>query len=142
MSASGTTGDIAPQASSNAISLSYSTASSGQIGTVTLDLKSDGTGIDGLGMLDLGTVTIPVVVDPKLTIAAAALQSSNGIALTGTIDSGDAGLTILIVDGVTQIGAAIASSSGAWSTNVTVSSQGVHLPHRPGYQFGGHRRFE
>ena len=40
----------------------FSTSTPGPIGTVTLDLKSDGTGIDGLGVTDLGDVTIPVAV--------------------------------------------------------------------------------
>jgi hypothetical protein len=72
VTASGTTGDITPQ-QSGTIAVDFSTSTAGAIGTVTLDLKSDGTGIDGLGVTDLGDVTVPVSVtgnnyaDPEIT---------------------------------------------------------------------------
>ncbi len=56
-----TTGDIKPLDDAT-IGVNFSTSTPGQIGSVTLDLKSDGAGIDGLGMTDLGDVTIPIVV--------------------------------------------------------------------------------
>ena len=59
----GPTGEIAPHATSNAISVGYSTASVGTVGTVTLDFTTDGTGIDGLGTEDLGDRTYSVVID-------------------------------------------------------------------------------
>jgi hypothetical protein len=61
VTATGTTGDIAAQ-QSGSIAVDFSTATAGQIGTVTLDLKSDGTGIDTLGTTDLGDVTVPITV--------------------------------------------------------------------------------
>jgi len=45
--------------SSNAITLGFSTASAGTVsGTVTLGFESDGTGIDGLGITNLGNQTV------------------------------------------------------------------------------------
>ena len=75
--ASGTTGDIKPQAD-GAIAVHFSTATAGAVGTVTLDLKSDGTGIDGLGMTDLGDVSIPVTVTSGNVPAAAAFEKLSG----------------------------------------------------------------
>ena len=75
--AHGTTGDIAPQ-STGSIGLTFSTAMAGLIGTVTLDLKSDGTGIDGLGQIDLGDVTVPVTVTSTNVAAAAQIEELSG----------------------------------------------------------------
>jgi hypothetical protein len=77
LTASGTTGDIAPQADGT-IAVKFSTATAGSIGTVTLDLKSDGTGIDGLGVTDLGDVTIPVTVTSGNVAAAAQFEELSG----------------------------------------------------------------
>ena len=71
------TGDIAPQ-STGSIGLSFPTAMAGLIGTVTLDLKSDGTGIDGLGQIDLGDVTVPVFVTLTNVSAAAQIEKVSG----------------------------------------------------------------
>ena len=70
-----TTGDIAPQATSNVISAGFSTASTGTMGSVTLDFTTDGTGIDGLGTLDLGQQTLPVTVN---NFASAAFELVSG----------------------------------------------------------------
>ena len=77
VSAKGTTGDIAPQ-STGSVGLKFSTAMAGLIGTVTLDLKSDGTGIDGLGQIDLGDVTVPVTVTSGNVAAAAQIEELSG----------------------------------------------------------------
>ncbi len=77
VTASGTTGDIAPQADGT-ITATFSTTTAGPIGTVTLDLKSDGTGIDGLGVTDLGDVTIPVAVTSDNVPAAAQFEEVSG----------------------------------------------------------------
>ena len=75
--AHGTTGDISPQ-STGSIGLTFSTAMAGLIGTVTLDLRSDGTGIDGLGQIDLGDVTVPVIVTSGNVAAAATIEEVSG----------------------------------------------------------------
>jgi hypothetical protein len=85
LTASGTTGEIAAQASGT-IAVDFSSAAAGSIGTVTLDIKSDGTGIDGLGMTDLGDVTVPVSVTGN-NDAIAQLTSSNGTLTQPTPDS-------------------------------------------------------
>ncbi len=77
VTASGTTGDIAPQADGT-LAVTFSTTTAGPIGTVTLDLKSDGTGIDGLGVTDLGDVTIPVAVTSDNVPAAAQFEEVSG----------------------------------------------------------------
>jgi hypothetical protein len=77
VTASGTTGDIDPQ-SDGTITATFSTTTPGQIGTITLDLKSDGTGIDGLGVTDLGDVTIPVAVTSDNVPAAAQFEEISG----------------------------------------------------------------
>ena len=61
-------------ASDGTIAVHFSTAAAGSVGTVTLDLKSDGTGIDGLGVTDLGDVTIPVTVTSGNVPAAARIR--------------------------------------------------------------------
>ncbi len=86
VTATGSTGDIDPQQSST-IAVKFSTATAGQVGTVTLGLKSDGTGIDGLGLTNLGNVTVPIVVQGT-NPAVASLSSSNGT-LTQTIPNYD-----------------------------------------------------
>jgi hypothetical protein len=53
---------------------------------VTLDLKSDGTGIDGLGVTDLGDVTVPVSVTGN-NYAIADIVSSNGTLTEPTADT-------------------------------------------------------
>ena len=78
ITAQGTTGDIAPQATSNGIALGFSTTSAGSVtGSVTLNLQSDGTGIDGLGMASLGqqTVTVNATID---NFAKTVLQENSG----------------------------------------------------------------
>ena len=86
VTASGTTGDITPQ-QTGTLAIQFATTMIGPVGTVTVDLKSDGTGIDGLGMTDLGLVTIPVAVQ-SISPAAAALTSSGGT-LTVTTPNND-----------------------------------------------------
>ena len=102
VTASGTTGDIAPQSDAT-LGVNFSTSTPGQIGSVTLDLQSDGTGIDGLGMTDLGDVTIPVVVTGDDVPAAAAFEEISG---GGTF---------------TQQGAAYTLNLGAITSPTTVS---------------------
>ena len=78
ITAQGATGDIAPQATSNAIAIGFSTTSAGSVtGSVTLNLQSDGTGIDGLGMASLGqqTVMVNATVD---NFAKTVLQENSG----------------------------------------------------------------
>ena len=77
VTASGTTGDIAPQQDSS-IAVDFSTATPGAIGTVTLDLKSDGTGIDGLGTTDLGDFNVPVTATSTNVPAAAQFEEISG----------------------------------------------------------------
>jgi hypothetical protein len=79
VTAHGSTGDVNPQ-STGTLSINFSTAAPGTIGTVTLDLKSDGTGIDGLGVTDLGDVTVPVsvVADTSNVPAVAQLEENSG----------------------------------------------------------------
>jgi hypothetical protein len=63
---SGTTGDIAPNASSDAISVAIPTSKAGALSSnVSVNLTSDGLGVDGLGGASLGsqTVTVNAVVD-------------------------------------------------------------------------------
>ena len=96
-----TTGDIAAGTSSSAIALGISTAAAGGVsGSVTLDLQSDGTGIDGLGALDLGqqTINVNATVD---NYAIAALQKVSG---AGTL-SGDAANGYALDLGTVQLGA-------------------------------------
>jgi T5SS/PEP-CTERM-associated repeat protein/autotransporter passenger strand-loop-strand repeat protein len=89
ITASGSTGDIAAQATSNAIAIGFSTASAGNVtGSVTLDFQSDGTGVDGLGTVDLGpqTINVNAAVD---NYATAALEELSGAGtLSGTAASG------------------------------------------------------
>jgi autotransporter passenger strand-loop-strand repeat protein len=77
VTASGTTGEIVAQADGT-IAVHFSTAIAGSIGAVTLDLKSDGTAIDGLGVSDLGDVTIPVIVTADAVPAAAQFEEVSG----------------------------------------------------------------
>src|SRR5262249_20127661 len=75
---SGTQGALAAQASGNALTLGFSTATAGTIaGTVKLDFQSDGTGIDGFAAADLGqqTVAVNATVD---NFAKAGLQEVSG----------------------------------------------------------------
>ena len=91
-----TTGDIAPQETSSAFSVSYSTASAGFDGTITLDFATDGGGIDGLGTQDLGSRTFNVSVDnfavaafEKITSGGTLTHSGNAYTLNlGTISGG------------------------------------------------------
>lgn len=66
ISASGTTGDIAPGDTSDAIALTVPTTTPGQYfdSSVTLDLSSDGTAVDGLSAVSLGSVKI----DPEILV--------------------------------------------------------------------------
>jgi hypothetical protein len=78
VSASGSTGDIAAQATNNSLAVNISTAAAGVVnGSVTLDLASDGTGVDGLGSVDLGTQTVAVNATVN-NYAKAALQELSG----------------------------------------------------------------
>src|SRR5262249_41940710 len=63
VTAAGSTGDIAPGATSSAITLGFSTATAGVVGGVTLAYQSDGTGIDGLGQIGDGQQTVSVTVN-------------------------------------------------------------------------------
>ena len=83
-----TTGDIAPQATSDAISVGYSTASVGEVGTVTLDFITDGgTGsgsIDGLETEDLGSQTYSITVDNYATAAFEVVSGGGTLTQTGS----------------------------------------------------------
>ena len=97
-----TTGDIAPQQTSSAISIGYSTTSVGSDGTVTLDFTTDGTGVDGLGTQDLGDQMFSVTVDNYAQAAFAQISgggtlTSHGNALTlnlGDISAGNDPVTL------------------------------------------------
>ena len=78
------TGDIAPQATSNALSVSYPTTATGTDGSVTLDLVTDGTGIDGFGTTDLGQVTLPVTIDNHAQAAFEEISGGGTFAQTGS----------------------------------------------------------
>ena len=100
ITASGSTGDISAQASSNAIGIGFSTASAGSLsGAVTLDFQSDGTGIDGFAATGIGTQTVQVnaTVD---NYASAALEKVSG---TGTL-SGNAANGYTLDLGSVQLG--------------------------------------
>ncbi len=79
VTASGTTGDIAAQASSNALSVNISTATAGQVsGNVVLGMTSDGTGIDNLGAIGIGqqAVAVNAAVYREASASAAPLPSN------------------------------------------------------------------
>jgi hypothetical protein len=80
VTASGSTGDIAPQATSNGISVSFSTAAVGDDGVVELALTSDGANVDGLETESIGTQNVSVTVDNYAK--AAFVDHSNGSTLT------------------------------------------------------------
>ncbi len=91
VSASGTTGDVVAQGASSAITATVSTASAGTVsGSVTLNLQSDGTGIDGLGAIADGTATVAInaTVDHY---AAAAFEQTSGI---GTLSQSGTSYTL------------------------------------------------
>ena len=86
-------------------------------------------GIDGLGKIDLGDVTIPVeivaldTVPPTVTIASAGgLTNQAAQTLSGTVSATEAaaGGTVTILDNGKQIGTAQVTN-GSWSTSVTLS---------------------
>jgi hypothetical protein len=107
ITASGATGDIGAQASSNAIDFGFSTASAGNVsGSVTLALQSDGTGIDGFSPTSIGqqTVQVNATVD---NYASAALQKVSG---TGTL-SGNAASGYTLDLGTVLLGASAPSVS-------------------------------
>src|SRR6266567_5845708 len=63
-SASGATGDLGPTEFGFGIHVTFPTTQLGKIaGTLTFDRQSDGTGIDGLGVADLGNQTINVTAN-------------------------------------------------------------------------------
>ena len=93
VTASGTTGEIAPQATNDAITLGLSAASPGTVGTVTLDFTTDGRGIDGLGTEDLGEQTFSVTVQPVPFVTAIAENPS-----IGDLNVGNTGTFALAID--------------------------------------------
>jgi autotransporter passenger strand-loop-strand repeat protein len=87
VTASGTTGDIAAQATNNTITLGASAASAGTIGTVTLDFTTDGTGIDGLGSADLGEQTFSVSALVQLVdVSSGATSAGVGVVSGGVLE--------------------------------------------------------
>ena len=85
LAASGSTGDIAPQATSNAVDLGISTATAGETaGAVTLAYQSDGTGIDGFGPTSIVEQTVNVDVHVNNYAAASIEQSFGSAVLTGS----------------------------------------------------------
>ncbi len=87
VTASGSTGDIGAQGSSNGITVGINTSTAGTVsGSVTLDLASDGgTGsgsIDGLGSVDLGQQTVAVNATVNNYANAAFEEVSGGGTLT------------------------------------------------------------
>ncbi|MGB9153392.1 MAG: choice-of-anchor D domain-containing protein [Alphaproteobacteria bacterium] len=98
ITATGSTGDIAAQASSNAITVGISTAQAGVIsGDVTLALASDGTGVDGFSATSIGqqTVAVNATVDnyakasmEKVSGAGTLTQNGNAYALTLNLAAG------------------------------------------------------
>lgn len=106
IAASGTTGDIAPGATSDAIAITVPTTAAGiyygEQNSVTLDLSSDGTAVDGLPAISLGTVKInpqiyvlnyAVPVLTNISTSAATLTSTGSDSYTydlGTVAAGKA----------------------------------------------------
>jgi hypothetical protein len=121
------TGLAAGATNLSSLLISLATSSSGSFsGQALLNLLSDGTGIDGLGLtsLGLGTITVTGAVD---NYAVAAFQDSGGYAISGS------GTSFAINLGSTvQGGAALALSIGALNAATgladllqgTVSTQG------------------
>jgi autotransporter passenger strand-loop-strand repeat protein len=98
---SGSTGDIAAQATNNAITLDVSAASAGVAGTVTLDFTTDGTGVDGLGAVDLGQQTFSVSALAQLIYVSSGVVSGGlGIVSGGILE---------VLSGGTASGATISS---------------------------------
>ncbi len=111
LSASGSSGDVAPASQQDAglgggIEVGVSTATAGTVsGTATVALDSDGTGIDGLGVTALGTTEVPVNITVD-NYATAAIQQTSGTGSTltqagslftldfGTVRSGSPALTV------------------------------------------------
>ena len=118
LTTSGTAGDIDPQ-STGTIAVNFSTAAASSIGTVTLSLESDGTGIDGLGMTSLGDVTIPVVVDALPSIAApdSVLVQQNQASPVSGIGVSDANaratVTVTLTDSTGFLSAST-NAAGGW----------------------------
>ena len=105
VTAQGATGDIAAGASSNAITIGFSTATAGSVtGSVTLGLTTDGTGIDGLGTAALsdGIVNVSATVNNFATAIIEDLsgggtftKNSNNYTLAlGTVGRGTAPIVI------------------------------------------------
>jgi hypothetical protein len=138
--ASGSTGNIAAQTTSNAISLDFSMATTGkQSGNVTLGLASDGTGVDGLGSVSLGQQTIAVnaSVYREASASVAAVPSnpivhvgdvvSENIAITNTAASDDFSEN-LVASVVGSAGGVNASgSTGAIAAQATNNSLAVNI---------------
>jgi hypothetical protein len=102
-----TTGDIAAGSTSDAIALGLSTASAGSFnGAVTLDLQSDGSGIDALGTVDLGRQTFNISAT-VYNYASAALAEVTGPGALG----GDAANGYTLDLGTVQLGASAPSAS-------------------------------
>ncbi len=74
----GSTGEIAAQGTGTGLTAQLSTATAGmKSGTVTVDLQSDGTGIDGFGPTDLGDQAVTVTATVN-NYAAAAIEEISG----------------------------------------------------------------
>lgn len=87
VTAAGSTGDIAAQATSTAIALGFSTAQAGTVsGGVTVNFQSDGTGIDGFAPAGIGGETIPVdaTIDNYAVAAIEELSGGGSFTQTGT----------------------------------------------------------
>ena len=82
--ASGATGDLGAGGSSNALTVSFSTATAGVVsGTVAVALTSDGAGVDSLGTTSLGMDEVPVTATIDNYATAAVTRISGSAQLTG-----------------------------------------------------------
>jgi VCBS repeat-containing protein len=88
--ASGTTGLIAAGTSdTSSVTVSYSTATAGVVsGQINLGLTSDGTGVDSLAPISLGTDVTPFSVQVDNYATADLHETSGGGTLTGTAATG------------------------------------------------------
>jgi hypothetical protein len=85
--ASGATGDIGAGGSSNALTVSFSTAIAGVVsGTAAVALTSDGAGVDSLGTTLPGADEVPVTATIDNYATAAVTKVSGAAQLTGSGD--------------------------------------------------------
>lgn len=89
LSLSGATGLVAAGSSDDtSLNIGFATAAAGIVsGTLTVDLKSDGTGTSGLGTSDLGDATVPfsATVDNHAVAAIEKTSGSGGLSQIGNV---------------------------------------------------------